>query len=111
MLTRILAVKPPNVWYAGCRIKNEDASHPVGGKWSPDMPKPLAQKYGIPTNGQKFWELYTMANAMYSDHSEVARKFGVTSPEFCVCMTKVWLDDKDAESGKTALYYDYFVRK
>lgn len=96
-------------WVRG--MQNEDASHPVGGKWSPDMLKPLAQKYGMPTDGQKFWELYAMTNAMYSDYSEVARKFGVTSPEFYVCMAKAWMDDKDAEPDKTALYYDYIVRK
>lgn len=92
-------------------MRNEDKAHPVGGKWSPDMLKPLAQKYGIPTDGNKFWELYAMANAMYSDYGEVARKFGVTSPEFYVCMAKAWMEDKDAEPDKTALYYEHIVKK
>ena len=92
-------------------MRNEDKAHPVGGKWSPDMLKPLAQKYGIPTEGKKFWELYAMTNAMYSDYGEVARKFGITSPEFYVCMAKAWMEDKDAEPDKTALYYEYIVKK
>ena len=92
-------------------MQNEDKSHPVGGKWSPDQLKPLAQKYGIPTDGKKFWEFYAMTNAMYSDYGEVARKFGITSPEFYVCMAKAWMDDKDAEPDKTALYYEYIVKK
>ena len=92
-------------------MRNEDKSHPMGGKWSPDMLKPLAQKYGIPTEGAKFWEFYAMTNAMYSDYGEVARKFGITSPEFYVCMAKAWMNDKDAKPDKTALYYEYIVEK
>lgn len=92
-------------------MRNEDKAHPVGGKWSPDMLKPLAQKYGIPTEGKKFWEFYAMTNAMYSDYGEVARKFGITSPEFYVCMAKAWMDDKDANPDKTRLYYEYIVEK
>ena len=92
-------------------MRNEDKAHPVGGKWTPEMLKPLAQKYGIPTDGKKFWELYAMTNAMYSDYGEVARKFGITSPEFYVCMAKAWMEDKDAEPDKTALYYEYIVKK
>lgn len=92
-------------------MRNEDKAHPVGGKWSVDMLKPLAQKYGIPTDGKRFWEFYAMTNAMYSDYGEVARKFGITSPEFYACMAKAWMDDKDAEPDKTALYYEYIVKK
>lgn len=92
-------------------MRNEDKAHPVGGKWTPDMLKPLAQKYGIPTDGPRFWEFYAMTNAMYSDYGEVARKFGITSPEFYVCMAKAWMEDKDAEQDKTALYYEYIVKK
>ena len=92
-------------------MRNEDKAHPVGGKWSPDMLKPLAMKYGIPTDGARFWEFYAMANAMYSDYGEVARKFGITSPEFYACMARAWMDDADAEPDKTALYYEYIVKK
>lgn len=92
-------------------MRNEDKSHPVGGKWTPDMIKPMAQKYGVPTSGKKFWELYAMTNAMYSDYGEVARKFGVTSPEFFVCMAKAWMEDKDAVEDKTAIYYECCVKK
>ena len=92
-------------------MRNEDKAHPVGGKWTPDMIKPMAQKYGIPTEGKKFWELYAMTNAMYSDYYEVARKFGITSPEFYVCMAKAWMEDEDAVEDKTAMYYECCVKK
>lgn len=96
-------------WVAG--MENEDKAHPRGGKWKPEMLKPLAQKYGIPTDGPRFWEFYAMVNAMYSDYSEVAKKFGVTSPDFYVCMAKAFMDDKDAEDDKVARYYEYIVKK
>ena len=92
-------------------MRNEDKAHPAGGKWSADMLKPLAMKYGVPTEGAKFWEFFAMTNAMYSDYGEVAKKFGITSPEFYACMAKAWMEDKDAEPDKTALYYEYIVKK
>lgn len=92
-------------------MRNEDKSHPVGGKWSHEALKPLAQKYGIPTEGKQFWEFYAMTNAMYSDYSEVARKFGITSPEFYACMAKAFMGDKDAMEDKVALYYEYIAKK
>lgn len=54
-------------------MQNEDKAHPVGGKWTAEMIKPLAEKHGMPTDGERFWELYAMTNAMYSDYGEVAR--------------------------------------
>lgn len=92
-------------------MENEDKAQPRGGKWKPDMLKPLAQKHGIPTEGPRFWEFYAMVNAMYSDYSEVAKKFGITSPDYYVCMAKAFMDDKDAEDDKVARYYEYIVRK
>lgn len=92
-------------------MKNSDSAHPTGAKWSPDEIKPLAQKLGIRTDGEQFWEFFAMMNAMYSDYAEVAKKYGITSPEFYACMAKAWMKDKDANEGKTKLYYRYIVRK
>lgn len=92
-------------------MENEDKAHPRGGKWKPEMLKPLAQKHGIPTEGPKFWEFYAMVNAMYSDYSEVAKKFNIVSPDYYVCMAKAFMDDKDAEDDKVARYYEYIVKK
>lgn len=92
-------------------MHNEDKNHPRGGKWSAEALKPMAQKYSIPTEGKRFWEFYAMVNAMYSDYSEVAKKFGITSPEFYVCLAKAFMNDKDAEDDKVALYYEYIAKK
>lgn len=104
-ITRDLAER----WVSG--MKNEDKSAPAGGKWTPDMLKPMAQKYGIPTEGKRFWEFYAMTNAMYSDYGEVARKHGINTPDFYACLAKAWMNDKDANPNKTALYYKYIVKK
>lgn len=92
-------------------MRNEDKNHPHGGKWSPESLKPFAQKYNIPTDGKKFWEFYAITNAMYSDYSEVGKKFGITSPEFYVCLAKAFIDDRDAEPDKVARYYEYIAKK
>lgn len=92
-------------------MTNEDAAHPKGGRWKPEELKPLAQKVGIPTEGGKFWEFYAVANALYSDYSEVAKKYGVTSPEFYASMAKAWMEDADAVEDKTAMYYECIVKK
>lgn len=96
-------------WVRG--MHNEDKNHPRGGKWTAEALKPMAQKYNIPTEGKRFWEFYAMVNAMYSNYSEVARKFGITSPEFYVCMAKAFMDDKDAVDDNVAMYYEYIVKK
>lgn len=92
-------------------MRNEDKNHPHGGKWSPESLKPFAQKYNIQYDTPKFWQFYAMTNAMYSDYSEVARKFGITSPEFYACMAKAFMDDRDAEPEKVARYYEYIAKK
>ena len=91
-------------------MDNEDPSHPEGGKWTMEEVKPLAQKYEIPTDGQKFIDFYAMMNAMYSDYYKVAKKYGVANPDFFAEMAKAFVCDKDAKKNKTALYYDYIVQ-
>lgn len=96
-------------WVAAMR--NEDPEKPKGGKWTPDEIRPLAQKYSIPTDGPAYWEFYAMVNAMYSDYSEVAKKFGVKTPDFFAELAKAWLNDKDARDDKTEVYYRDIVKK
>jgi hypothetical protein len=83
----------------------------MGGRWSMEELKPMAQKFGIKPDSDEFVEFYAMTNAMYSDYCEVAKKFNITSPEFYGMMAKAWMDDKDALPDKTALYYEYIVKK
>lgn len=109
MIARELDKDTAERWVSG--MENTDPAHPSGGKWSMDELKPLAKKYGIGVDGSRFYEFFAMTNAMYSDYATVAKRFGITSPEFYACMAKAWMDDKDAVEGKTRLYYDAIVRK
>lgn len=95
-------------WVDG--MENEDQRQPTGGKWEPDFMKTMAQKLGIPTDGEKFWEFYAMANAMYSDYSEVLKKYNATNPMCFAELAKAWMNDKDAVDDKTMVYYECIVK-
>lgn len=96
-------------WVQG--MDNEDRMHPHGGRWNAEQLEPLAKKHGIPTSGKRWWEFYAMVNAMYSDYSEVAKKFNITSPDFYALMAKAFMDDKDAEPDKVVRYWEYIAKK
>lgn len=92
-------------------MRNEDPAKPEGGKWSIDQAKPYAQKHGIRTDGPQFFEFYVMMNAMYSDYSEVAKKFNAATPDFFAEMAKAFIMDRDAKPGKVAAYFENLVEK
>ena len=95
-------------WVAG--MVDEDPAVGRGGKWKPDDVRPFAKKYGIQTTGKQFAEFYAMMNAMYSDYSEVAKRYGVTDPGFFAEMAKAFIHDKDANPDKVQAYYEYVVK-
>ncbi|MBP3647206.1 MAG: hypothetical protein J6K55_12375 [Clostridia bacterium] len=92
-------------------MHGEDAERPSGGRWTMEELKPMAQKFGIEPDTEKFLEFWVMTNAFYNDFCEVAKKNGITSPEFYGMMAIAWMKDKDAMPGKTARYYKYIVQK
>lgn len=91
-------------------MENEDPQMPHGGKWDDNFLKTMAQKIGVPTEGEDFWEFYAMTNAMYSDYSKVLKKYGVTNPACYAELAKAWMHDKDAVDGKTMIYYEEIVK-
>lgn len=93
------------------KMQNEDTAKPSGGKWTLEQVRPYAQKHGIATEGSKLYEFYAIMNAMYSDYSEVAKKYNAATPDFFAEMAKAFMLDKDAVDHKTAVYYDCIVRK
>lgn len=56
-------------------------------------------------------EFYGCINMIYSDYSEVAKRYSVDRPEFYAHMAKAFLMDKDAEEGKLAKYMRYVAGK
>lgn len=89
-------------------MKGEDSK---GEKWSMEDLKAVAQKNGIPIDGEKFLEFYVMMNAMYTDYGEVAKKYNINNPDFFAALTKAWMNDKDATENKTKKYFEKIVKK
>ena len=93
-LTKNLAVR----WVAS--MENADGTH--GGHWSMEQTEQLRKQKNIDCDAVAF---YAAVNMVYSDYCKVAEKFGVNSADFCACMAKAFLDDKDAMPNKLARYY------
>ena len=88
-----------------------DPAAPHGGKWTMEQVKPVAQKYGVPTEGERFWEFWAVMNALYSDYYGVASKYGMLNPDFFADMAMSWINDRDAVRNKAAEYYEHIVRR
>lgn len=91
-------------------MEPEDRKQPKGGKWTPEMIRPIAQKYGIDPNSERFWEFYAVMNAIYSDTSMIAQEYGIMTPDYYAKLAKAWLEDRDAVDNKAEMYYKYIVK-
>lgn len=96
-------------WVDG--LENTDPAKPHGAKWTMEQVRPLAQRYGIPTEGEKFYEFFAVINAMYSDYFMIAKKYGAAKDEFFADLAMAFISDKDAVEGKAAMYYECIARK
>jgi hypothetical protein len=96
-------------WVAA--LQSEDTAKPRGAKWTRDQVRPYAQKYGYSTEGAKLYEFWAVMNALYADYCDVAKRYNVATPDFFADMTKAFLQDKDAMSGKAARYFASIVKK
>ena len=92
-------------------MEGSDPAKQHGGKWTMEQIKPIAQKYGVPTEGEKFYEFWAIMNAMYSDYYPVAKKYNVLSPDFFADLSMAFINDKDAVENKVAMYYECIVEK
>lgn len=88
------------------RMKHADGS--VGEHWTMDQTNQVMRQRGIDCEPEAF---YAIMNAMWSDYSKVADKFGVNNVDFWAELTKAFLMDKDAVPDKAALYYECIVKK
>ncbi len=92
-------------------MQGSDPNKPSGAKWTPEQVKPIATKYGVPTEGERFWEFFAVMNAMYSDYFAVAKKYNTLTPEFFADLAMAFISDKDAVENKAAMYYECIVEK
>ena len=104
-LTREEAIE----WVDG--MHGEDPAVPRGAKWTMDQMKPVATKYGVPTEGERLWEFWAVMNAMYSDYYAIAKKYNQLNADFFADMAMAFINDKDAVENKAAVYYECIVEK
>lgn len=89
-------------------MENEDGSR--GPHWTMEQAKQIMAQRGIDGSPVAFW---VALNAMYSDYCKVAKKLGMSTMDFYVCMAEAFLNDKDAVGDgpeKLAAYYEYVVK-
>ena len=91
-------------------MEGDDPAKPKGGKWTPDQIKPIATKYGVPTEGERFWEFYAIMNAMYSDYYPVAKKYNTLNPDYFADLAMAFINDKDAVRNKVSVYYECIAK-
>ncbi len=87
------------------KMKNADDSR--GGHWTMEQTEDVRKQHGYSLDPVEF---YAAMNMCYSDYCEVARAFGVNSVGFYAELANAFLDDKDANDGKIALYYEYIAK-
>ena len=99
-LTREMA----DEWMGG--LQNEDGS--TGPHWTMDQVKQVMAQRNIKAEPIEF---FAVMNALYADYCKVFQKHNVNKIDMYADLTSAWLEDKDAEDGKAALYYECIVKK
>lgn len=92
-------------------LESDDPAKPRGAKWTTDQVRPIAQKYGVTTDGDKLYEFWAVMNALYCDYYAVAKKYNVLNADFFADMAMAFIHDKDAVDGKAAAYYKHIVAR
>lgn len=77
-----------------------------GAHWTKDQAKSLMAQGGADADLLEYW---SVLNALYSDYSEVLKKFGIDRTEVYTHLAKAWLDDEDAVQDKAKRYFEYIV--
>ena len=93
------------------KLEGSDPAKPRGPKWTIEQVKPIAAKYGVPTEGERFWEFFAVMNAMYSDYYAVAKKYNMLTPEFFADLAMAFINDKDSVENKAVMYYKCIVEE
>jgi len=86
-------------------MKNEDGTK--GPHWTMEQVKQVMAQKGIDTNPVEMW---AVLNMMYSDYCSVFKKHGVNKMDLYIDLACAWLNDKDAQKGKTARYFEEIVK-
>lgn len=88
------------------KMHNADGTR--GPHWSMEQTKQVMQQRNINVDPIEF---FVAMNMVYSDYSKVAKTHGVNSVDFYADFAKAFLEDKDANPEKLALYYECIVKQ
>ena len=86
-------------------MENEDGTY--GPHWNIEQTKQVMAQRGIECDPVEYW---VAINAIYSDYYKVAKELGINNIDFYAKMAKAFIDDKDTQPDKLALYYEYVVK-
>lgn len=106
--THALSAEEAKRWVSG--MIGTDPEHAHGGRWTIEEAQTLAQKIGWKLTDGEMPAFYAILNALYSDYAFVAKKYGVTQPEFYAELARAFLMDADARPGKAERYYRHIVQ-
>lgn len=85
-------------------LRNTDGTK--GAHWTKEQAKSLMAQVGADADLLEYW---SVLNALYSDYSEVLKKFGIDRTEVYAHLAKAWLEDEDAAPDKAKRYFEYIV--
>lgn len=103
-----LSAEEAKRWVSG--MIGTDPEHAHGGRWTIEEARTLAQKIGWKLTDDELPAFYAVLNALYSDYAMVAKRYGVTQPEFFAELARAWMMDADARPGKAERYYRHIVQ-
>lgn len=87
----------------------ENADGTRGQHFHKDQIESIAKRNGVRVDEMGGLDTFVMVvNMMYADYCDVAKKFGINTPDFFVHMAKAFLEDKDFKGTaeeKLWLYY------
>ena len=86
-------------------MKNEDGTK--GPHWTMEQAKQVMAQRGVSCDPIEFW---AVLNMMYSDYCAVFKKHNVNKMDLYVDLACAWINDKDAQHGKTARYFEEIVK-
>lgn len=91
----------------------ENESGERGAYWTKAETTDVAKNNGITFDTITEDDWYLTMNMIYSDHSQIAKKYGVDSISYYVDLAKQWLWDSDTKQGKCKLmsYYKNIVKR
>lgn len=79
-----------------------------GGRWTLEEIERYAPNFGVQRD--EIIDFYAVLNALYTDYSKVAKKFGFDRMEVWAELAKAFIHDKDAEPGKVKTYYERIAK-